>query len=240
MERIPPQHRAYASIYAVGLVDRAKRASMSLLRQLLSWTSVGLFVVLGTAQPALGQSVSLGVDGGVTFSDPDIEFVDAATAIDNPLPTVALGIDVAGFYMFSEQVALGVALAPAFYAAGPEPSLGINFLIGPRFVYRPAWFHLVVGGGFVVSAFDDRCDSDEPDRSNDCPLTRESAAAGLGFGLSAAPMFRLWTDDDGLDLLLGPEVRYQWARYDYEEGGGGFTLQNVQAVLSARVFVSLL
>lgn len=187
---------------------------------------------------ARAQALSLGIDGGLTASDPPIEFVDPAETKENALPTIALGFDIAGYYLFTRELALGGTLDAAFYTAGPKPSAGINFLLGPRFVWRPAWFHLAVDGGLVVSAFDDRCAAERATIREVCPQTRRAERVGLGFGFGLAPLFRVWTNQ-AIDLLLGPAVRYHWAHYAYTQGGGSFALQNWQTVIALRLFADV-
>ncbi len=199
---------------------------------------MAVLAIVALSHEARGQALSAGLDGGLTFSDPAIEFVDTATRRDNQQPTFASGIDVAGYYLFSRTAALGLAIAPSFYAAGPQPSVGINFLVGPRFLWRPAWFHLALDAGLVVSAFDDRCDSPDA-RPTTCEPTRPSEPAAIGFGVGLAPLFRVWRES-GIELLLGPALRYQRASYRYTTGDDGFALQTVQAVFAARIFVDLL
>ena len=200
------------------------------------WHSLLLLAFLmGTHGSARAQAVSMGVDGGVTLSDPPIEFVDPAATKENALPTIALGIDIAGYYLFAKEFALGGTLAPAFFAAGAKPSAGINFMLGSRFVWRPAWFHLAVDGGVVLSAFDDRCASEDANVRGDCPQTRQAEPVGFGFGFGVAPLFRVWSGE-AIELLLGPAVRYHWAHYPYRQGEGSFDLQNWQTVVALRLF----
>jgi len=187
---------------------------------------------------ARAQALSLGVDGGLTISDPPIEFVDPAATKENALPTVALGMDIAGYYLFTKELALGGTFAAAFYTAGPKPSAGINSMLGPRFVWRPAWFHLAMDGGVVVSAFDDRCAAERAVIRAVCPQTRRAERIGFGFGFGLEPLFRVWTNE-AIDVLLGPAVRYHWAHYSYTWGGGSFALQNWQTVIALRLFADV-
>ena len=197
-----------------------------------------LALLMSFHRSARAQALSLGVDGGITISDPPIEFVDPAVTKENALPTIALGFDVAGYYLFTRELALGGTFTAAFYTAGPKPSAGVNFMLGPRFVWRPAWFHLATDGGVVVSAFDDRCAAERATIRAVCPQTQRAERVGVGFGFGLAPLFRVWTNQ-AIDLLLGPAARYQWAHYSYTKVEGSFALQNWQTVIVLRLFADV-
>lgn len=61
------------------------------------------------AQIALG----FGTDAGISITDPRVEFVDPNAHARNAKPTLAVGIDVAGYYVLSRSIALGSAISPA-------------------------------------------------------------------------------------------------------------------------------
>lgn len=206
-------------------------------------TVLALLALAATAAlpaTARGQvALSGGVDGGLTFPTAGIARIDPSVDRRDPFPTVALGVDVAGYYLLPKNVALGFVLAPSFFAAGPEPSTGINFALGPRFVWRPAPLHVALDAGLVVSAFDDQCDGVQGVLPEGCPRTRTSEGSAPGFGAAFAPLYRMWHLEKA-DVLFGPAMRYQVARYDYVDGGGdGYLLHAVQIVLAVRAFVDL-
>ncbi len=203
--------------------------------------------VTASASSAHAQALSFGIDGGVTYADPDIAFVGPAA--DNETVNIALGMDIAGYETFGNEYAIGLALTPTFYAAGPKPSTGINFMLSPRFVYRPSWFHLAIGAGPVLSVFEDRCSTlPTADFTPNCPRTLKATGVALGVGANVRALFRVWKDG-GLDVLIGPEARYQWANFGYEDtldgdggtiaGEGGYDMHVIQGVFALRAFVDL-
>lgn len=188
-------------------------------------------------------AISVGADGGITIADPHLRFVDPNTRRPNAKPTVALGLDIAGYWEPSSATALGFAISPTLYGAGPEPSPGLNFALGPRFVWRPGPVHLALDAELVLSSFNDRCrvtssadDGTHPQERPDCPpTTRDYEPAAVGFGLGVSPLVRVATLGGAFDVLVGPSFRYQSARYEYSDGGS-FVLGIAQAVLGVRMY----
>jgi hypothetical protein len=183
------------------------------------------------------MALSMGTDGGITLPDADIRFVDPATQRPNPTPTLALGIDVAGYYVPSDHVAVGFAFSPTLYGAGPEPSPGLDFALGPRFVWRGGRAHVAADAAFVVATFDDRCSFERSEVRFGCPPTRGHEPAGPGWGVGLAPLIRVATFAETTHLLVGPAFRYQVARFDGPDDD--LVLRKLQAVVAVHVFVDL-
>ncbi len=181
---------------------------------------------------------SAGVDAGISVADPRVQFIDPNVRFRNPRPTIGLGIDFAGYYLPTPSIALGFTMSPAFYGAGPEPSPGINFAVGPRLVWRSGRAHLAADVGLGLSAWNDRCRVElepGPFSRPDCPPTRRDyEPAAIGYALGLAPLVRV-NSGDFVDVLVGPAFRYQSARYEYSDGGG-LVLGIYQAVLAVRMF----
>jgi hypothetical protein len=188
-------------------------------------------------------AISFGADGGITIADPHVRFVDPNTRWPNPKPTVALGLDVAAYWEPSSATSLGFAISPTLFGAGPEPSPGLNFALGPRFVWRPGPLHLALDAELALSSFNDRCrvaspedDRVHPQERPDCPpTTRDYEPAAVGFAFGVSPLVRVATLGGAFDVLVGPSFRYQSARYEYSDGGS-FVLGIAQAVLGVRMY----
>ena len=184
-------------------------------------------------------ALSAGPDVGLTSTNPHIGFVDRNTRWNNPVPSAALGIDIAWYWLPSPTTALGFAMTAAAYRAGPGPSGGLNFVLGPRFVWRPGPVHLALSAGYALSTYNGLCDGHASLPLPDCPRTRSSEPAAPGFGVGLASLVRVWSSPGEIDLLVGPSLRYQWAHYD-EEGTKGFAMPVFQAVLAVQIFVAII
>ena len=204
----------------------------------MKWAIVLASLLL--ARDASAQlAVSAGPDFGVTSSNPKIGFIDRNTRYNNPVPTPALGIDVAMYWLPSRTTALGFAMTAVLYRAGPGPSGGLDFVLGPRFTWRPGPVQLALSAGYALSTYNGLCDGHASYPLPDCPLTRRSEPAASGFGVGLASLVRVWSAPGELDLLVGPSLRYLWAHYD-ETGTHGFAMPVFQAVVSVQVFITVL
>lgn len=197
--------------------------------------SAWLFPAVAQAQWAF----SFGTDGGITLADPRVRFLDPKARQRNTIVGPGLGIDLAGYYVPSKSIAIGLAMTPSLLTAGPEPSPGINFAFGPRLVWRAGRLHLAADAGVVLSAWEDLCQVDDPEMRRFCPLTHKSDPTATGFGFGLAPLVRVTKIEGVADLLVGPAFRYQSARYGLTDAPGSFVLSDFQAVIGVHMYLDV-
>jgi hypothetical protein len=200
--------------------------------------AIVLSLLLRTTSSSAQFGISSSIDGGVSIAQPGQQLVDGGPP-ENPAPTIALGLEVGGYYLLERDLGVGFAITPAFFVAGPNDQPGLNFAIGPRLMWRPGVARVTADGGLVLSSWSDLCEADNPDAPERCVVrTRPAEPAGIGFGVGLAvtfPIVKLDEKEELGTLELGPMIRFQQARYDYSDGRGGFELPVFQAGISLRL-----
>jgi len=204
-----------------------------------------LVTTLGTsamAQPSTERPAKLafgaGLDVGLSAFNPHPAYADPSVRRNNTLPSVGLGIDVAGYYRPTPAIGVGFALVPTLYGGGPGGRGGLNFVLTPRFLWRPGPVHLAVDGGLLLSTFEDACSLGYPAHAPNCQPIRAAEPVAIGFGTSLSTLFAIYrmTGIEG-EILLGPTFRFQYAHHDYQDHSGGFAAPLFQAVLGLHVFI---
>ena len=195
-----------------------------------------------TADVAFAQaSIEAGLDAGISIADPELEFVDPNVERDNPIPTLALGIQVAMSYLFTPELGLGLAIAPAFFTAGHNhrPGAGLNLVFAPQVTWHPGIVRFTLSTGVLGFSWSDPCVETNTERSKGCELVQQHEAAAVGFAGAFAAMFRVADLGYGALLDVGPSVRLQVARFNYEELPGSFLFPLFQGTLAARFYLDL-
>lgn len=201
--------------------------------------SVAIICLFTPATSSAQFAVGLGYDGGVTFSDAPIEFVEQPRFRNSDNTSVALGVDIGFSWEFSQNYFVGLAIEGSLYQAGAEPSTGLDFLVGPKLTMKPlSWLFLDLNVGPAISSFDDFCAEGTVLSSGtaDCDPTRPSEPAAVGLGASFSTLATVFRYEE-LHLLVGPTVRYRRAGYDYEDASDGFLLQYLQATIGVRMLI---
>jgi hypothetical protein len=199
-----------------------------------------LALVASTLAPTTAAAqigFSGGIDGGFSIASPDQQLLDPAARADDAKPTIALGIDLAGYWMPTPRFGVGLALAPAFFTAGTGSTAGIDFAVAPRVVWRLPPVRFTAEAGLVVSAYNDLCVADFEDRAPGCTLVRPAEPAGIGFGAALSALLPVWQEGDNVFIEVGPVLLYHHARFDYEDGQGSFSMPLFQAAVALRGFV---
>lgn len=199
------------------------------LRALLAFAALSL---TASHASAADIGISVGTDAGITLPRGPVRFVDPNTRWDVPKVTVALGIDLGVYVMPRPTMAVGLAMTPTLGGGGPEPSPRLNFAWGGRFVWRPGRLHLASTAQLVGFSGGDRCTF-----ATWCPTTVPTTdPVSIGFGTEISPLVRVF-QHEGADLLVGPTLRYQTAKFTFADGAGDFWMSSYQIVLGVRGYL---
>ncbi len=209
-------------------------------------TLLAAVVSLGVTHPAHADpsrgphlGLALGTDGGITLADHDARLVDPGAKAVNARPTVALGIALGVYYLPHPTFAVGFKMDAVLYGAGQAPTPGLNFAIGPSLVWRPGPVQVVVDPSLVLAAYDDRCAEGSTFSAASgvaCAATRKAEPATIGFGGALSVLVPFYRNPLGIDLLVGPTVRYQRTHFDYDPGPGTLDLSLLQFTLGVHFF----